>query len=115
MAAQWSIVKIKKQLIKGENMSEVRSKGDFARVQKVLENGEVKRIQAYVTSDILLKKGQTIYLNPLEESFDMKVKNNIISESDAAEQLSSIAKRDSEYDRQTTHVCRAVEPQAKKG
>ena len=95
-------------------MSEIRNTGDFARVQKIKnDSGDVERIQAYVTSDILLKKGQTFYLNPLDESYALKVKNNIIDQAKADEALGSIKANDEQFNRETSHVCRAVETKKK--
>ena len=88
-----------------------KTSGQFGYVQKgKSKSGEVVR-KIYVTKDINLVQGQTIYLNDLEESLQKKVELGIIkSEAEASQQLSAIRQRDEEFGRETTFVCRAMEP-----
>lgn len=78
---------------------------EFARVTKVLNNdGSVKYRKAYVTKDITLTKGDSIYLNELEDSLENKVKYGIITSDEKVSKLAQIREKDIEYNRETTHV-----------
>lgn len=80
---------------------------EFGRVQKILgEDGKVKARTVYVTKDIEIKQGDTIYLNELEDSLTTKVRYNLISEDEKAERLAKIREMDGKFNRETTHVLR---------
>jgi choline kinase len=86
---------------------------EFGRVTKVLnEDGSLKYRKAYITKDISLMKGDTVYLNDIEDSLNNKVKYNIITEDEKVAKLSQIRQRDEEYNRETTHVLKKAKPKA---
>lgn len=80
---------------------------DIGRVLKIKDDtGAIKRHQMYVTQDVVLKKGDTIFFNDLEESFAKKVEYNLISVEESTERLGKIRARDVEFNRETAYVCR---------
>ena len=86
---------------------------EFGRVTKVLnEDGTVKYRKAYITKDITLAKGDTVYLNDIEDSLENKVKYNIITTDEKVAKLAKIRQQDSEFNRETTHVLKKAKPKA---
>lgn len=89
----------------------VKNSGQFGYYQRgKTKSGDTYR-KLYITDDIILKKGQSVYLNDLEDSIKNKVKFiKDFDENEARQQLEAIRKRDQEFDRETLCVLRAVEP-----
>lgn len=86
---------------------------EFARVSKVFnEDGSVKYRKAYVTKDVVLTKGDTIYLNDIEDSLDNKVKYNLISTDEKVAKIAQIREMDQKYNRETTHVLKKAKSKA---
>ena len=83
----------------------------FALVQK-----NDKGITARVTQDITLKRGQVVFFNDIEESNNMLVKNNVISQDEANQKIARIRELDEQYNRETLYSLRAGKlPQAETG
>jgi hypothetical protein len=86
---------------------------EFGRITKVFnEDGSVKYRKAYITKDVTLAKGDTVYLNEIEDSLENKVKYNIITTDEKVAKLAKIRQQDSEYNRETTHVLKKAKPKA---
>jgi len=87
----------------------VKNTGKFAQVQRILnENGEYEGvIRARVTDDIVLKKGQTVFFNEIEEEMKALVERNFISAEEADERLNKRKQLDKEYNQETVYSLRA--------
>jgi restriction endonuclease S subunit len=86
---------------------------EFGRIIKVLnEDGTVKYRKAYVTRDVTLAKGDSVYLNEIEDSLENKVKYNIITTDEKVAKLAQIREQDGKFNRETTHVLRKAKPKA---
>lgn len=82
-------------------------------MQKVLnEDGTVKYRSAYITKDIELKKGDTLYLNDIEDSLENKVKYGIITTDEKVAKLAQIRQDDAKFNRETTHVLKKAKPKS---
>lgn len=78
---------------------------EFGRVTKVFnEDGSIKYRKAYITKDVVLTQGDTVYLNEIEDSLDTKVKYNLITSDEKVAKLAQIRELDSKFNRETTHV-----------
>lgn len=86
---------------------------EFGRITKVFnEDGSVKYRKAYITKDIALAKGDSVYLNEIEDSLEYKVKFNIISTDEKVAKLAQIREQDAKFNRETTHVLKKAKPKA---
>ena len=86
---------------------------EIGRVSKIFDdNGKVKYRQVYITKEVTLTKGETLYLNDLEESLAKKVEFNLITEQEKTERLSQIRESDRKFNRETTHVIRVGKKKA---
>jgi hypothetical protein len=86
---------------------------EFGRITKVFnEDGTVKYRKAYITKDVTLAKGDSVYLNEIEDSLENKVKYNIITTDEKVAKLSQIREMDGKYNRETTHVLKKAKPKA---
>lgn len=84
---------------------------EFGRITKVFnEDGSVKYRKAYITKDVTLSKGDTVYLNEIEDSLENKVKYNLISNDEKVAKLAQIREMDEKYNRQTTHTLKKAKP-----
>lgn len=84
---------------KGETLME------FGRITKVFnEDGSVKYRKAYITKDVTLTKGDSVYLNEIEDSLENKVKFKIITTDEKVAKLAQIREQDQKFNRETTHV-----------
>ena len=86
---------------------------EFGRVTKVLnEDGTVKYRKAYITKDIELKQGDSVYLNEVEDSLENKVKYKIITADEKVAKLARMKELDTQFNRETTHVLKKAKPKA---
>lgn len=80
----------------------------FGRVQRVKnDDGSVRGVTMYVTKDITLQKGQTVYFNDLEESLNKDVEFNYISETEKLEKLAQSSEMDEKFNRETLYIAKA--------
>lgn len=84
---------------------------EFGRITKVFnEDGSVKYRKAYITKDVNLVKGDSVYLNEIEDSLENKVKYQIITTDEKVAKLAQIREQDQKFNRETTHVLKKAKP-----
>ena len=93
-------------------MSTVKNKGSFAQVFRVLdENGEdTGVVRARATTDIIIKKGQTLFLDPYEENINQLVQRKIVDPVEAKARLKARAELDAKYNQKTIYALKAGDP-----
>jgi hypothetical protein len=89
---------------------------EFGRVTKVLDDeGNLKYRQIYITKDVVLKQGDKVYLNDVEDSLQNKVKYGIITEDEKVAKLSRIQELDKQFNRETTFVLKKAKAKPVEG
>lgn len=89
---------------------------EFGRVTKVLDDsGNVKYRQIYITKDCVLKQGDKVYLNDIEDSLENKVKYGIITQDEKVAKLSRIQELDKQFNRETTFVLKKAKDKPVEG
>lgn len=88
-----------------------KNTGAFGLVFRVLnDNGESQGVRVKVTDDILLKKGQTLFLNDYKENIVGLADRGVISKQEAEDRINTRARLDAEYNQQTIYAIRAGKP-----
>lgn len=93
-------------------MSNVKVKGAFAQVFRVLdENGnDTGKVRARATADIIIKKGQTLFLDPYEDNIKDLINNKFISASEGEQRLNVRRELDEKYNQKTIYALKAGDP-----
>lgn len=93
-------------------MSNVKTKGAFAQVFRVLdENGkDTGKVRARATADIIIKKGQTLFLDPYEENIKAMVERKLVDPAEAQARLEARKELDEKYGIKTIYALKAGDP-----
>lgn len=90
-------------------MSEIKNTGKFALVQRILDDSgkPTDVIRAYITDDIVLKKGQTVFFNGFEDDINELVKREYITAEEGEKRIADRRAKDAEYSQSTMYSLRA--------
>lgn len=93
-------------------MSDVKNKGAFAQVYRVLDdNGnDTGMVRARATADIIIKKGQVLFFDNYEENIKNLVDRKIITPEDGTSRLEARKELDAKYKMKTLYALKAGDP-----